>query len=83
LSEQFFSKDNLPEGDFGLFRKQYDTPAVRVEGTFHCLTSEGNVASCTDGWLGVDSRGFPYPINRDEFHRTYVQVDASVDLLTE
>ena len=53
------------------YRKTYVTPAVRMEGTFHCLTSEGNVASCTDGWLAVDSKGFPYPINAAEFDLTY------------
>jgi hypothetical protein len=45
-----------------------------MDGTFHCLTSEGNVASCTDGWLAIDSRGHPYPINAAEFDLTYESV---------
>lgn len=83
MPDQFFSKDNLPDLEYGLFRKQYDTPAVRITGTFHCATSEGNVASCTDGWLAIDSRGFPYPVNEEEFQSTYVQISADVDLLPE
>ena len=61
---------------FGTYRKTYVTPGVRVEGTFHCLTSEGNVASCSDGWLAVDSKGLPYPINAAEFGLTYEPDDC-------
>lgn len=72
MTEAFYTVYNV--GDLeGLetFRKTYTTTAVRMPGTFHCLTSEGNVASCTDGWLAIDSRGYPYPINDTEFHLTY------------
>lgn len=76
MSQTLFTKDNLPAGDFGEYRKDYSTRAMRIEGTFHCLTSEGNVASCSDGWLAVDSRGYPYPINAIEFDITYTRVES-------
>ena len=76
MTDQHYSKDNLPAGSYGLYSKRYNTPAVRIDGTFHCLTSEGNLASCTDGWLAVDSRGHPYPINHEEFCSTYVPAEA-------
>jgi hypothetical protein len=77
LSEHFFTSETLPELGLRDYRKVRFTRAVRIQGTFHCLTSEGNVASCTDGWLAIDSRGFPYPINAIEFGTTYEPVEAS------
>lgn len=75
MDDAFYTVDNVGavEG-FEAFRKIRVTHALRVKGTFHCLTSEGNVASCTDGWLAVDSRGYPYPINATEFDLTYEPV---------
>lgn len=77
MGDAFYTLDNVGSVEgFGTYRKTYVTPAVRVEGTFHCLTSEGNVASCSDGWLAVDSKGFPYPINAAEFGLTYEPDDC-------
>jgi hypothetical protein len=69
--DQLFTKDSLPSGDFRQFRKTRVTSALRIEGTFHCVTSEGNIASCADGWLAIDSQGYPYPVNSPEFESTY------------
>lgn len=71
MPEPFITKGDIPSGTFGDYRKLHVTRAMRMDGTFHCLTSEGNVASCTDGWLAIDSRGYPYPINAAEFDLTY------------
>jgi hypothetical protein len=71
VPDPFFSKDDLPDGAYRRYRKTFAPRAIRIEGTFHCATSEGNIASCTDGWLAIDSRGFPYPINSAEFDATY------------
>ena len=83
MNDAFYTTDNMGSVEgFETFRKVHITRALRVEGTFHCLTSEGNVASCTDGWLAVDSRGYPYPINAAEFDLTYepvVPADALAD----
>ncbi len=66
-----FTKDTIADVGFEHYRKITTTPALRIQGTFHCVTSEGNVASCTDGWLAIDSRGYPYPVNEYEFALTY------------
>lgn len=74
---QVFTKDSLPTGEYQQFRKTRITDAIKISGTFHCITSEGNIASCTDGWLAVDSRGYPYPVNSAEFESTYEPVSTS------
>ena len=69
---QSFSRDRLPKSDdFRTYRKTYRPQAIRISGPFECLTGEGNVAACTDGWLAIDSQGFPYPIGAAEFAATY------------
>jgi len=54
---------------------------------FVCETSEGNVVSCTDGWLAIDSHGYPYPVSDAEFRDTYRPIigdrPAASDPLTE
>jgi hypothetical protein len=75
MPEPLFTQEFLPDLPFVAYRKTRLTFAVRIQGRFHCVTSEGNVASCEDGWLAIDSRGFPYPINAAEFDDTYVAVE--------
>jgi hypothetical protein len=75
MPTDLITKDAVPPLPYREFEKTRLTHAVRMEGTFHCLTSEGNVASCTDGWLAIDSEGYPYPVNAQEFDRTYRPVD--------
>lgn len=72
MSETLYSRGKLPDGEYDTFRKVRPTAAVRMRGRFECLTSEGNVAACDDGWLAVDSEGHPYPVNAHEFEATYV-----------
>ncbi len=52
------------------YAKQTTTPARRIKGPFDVMTREGAI-SCEDGWLAVDSGGWPYPIAADEFDRIY------------
>ena len=47
------------------------TLAVRIEGPFKVQTPNGWV-ECPDGYLALDSRGYPYPIDKDEFDSIYV-----------
>lgn len=70
-TDVFVTRDRIPAADFRRYRKAYLPKAIRMDGPFHCLTSEGNVASCADGWLAIDSQGFPYPIGAAEFEATY------------
>lgn len=69
---QTFSEDSLPgvPGDWPAYRKTATTHATKIEGPFTVETSEGPL-SCEDGYLAVDSRGYPYPIATDEFEAIY------------
>ena len=78
-TDRLFTRDSLPDGEYLRFRKTYSPVAIRMSGPFSCMTSEGNIASCADGWLAVDSRGHPYPVNAEEFTATYEIVDNDQD----
>lgn len=52
------------------WRKVKTTRARRIDGPFEVETREGKL-SCQDGWLAVDSGGFPYPIDNEEFETIY------------
>lgn len=66
---QTFSVDNLPEGEWREFRKVAPTRMIRIEGPFAVqIHGQGpeSVVTCDDGWVGLDARGYPYPIDVDE-----------------
>jgi hypothetical protein len=65
-----YTSDHLPDGDWGVYRKTQPIEAVRVDGPFTVETREGTV-HCEDGWLALDSEGYPYPIAADEFDQVY------------
>ena len=67
---QVFSKDSLPKGDWGLYRKKTLTSAKRIDGAFVVETKEGRIG-CGDGVLALDSLGNPYPVTTEEFERIY------------
>ena len=62
--------DVPPTDDFALYRKKHLTQAVRIEGRFRVETDEGPL-ECGDGYLALDSRGYPYPIDAEEFAAIY------------
>lgn len=67
-----FTRDELPpREEFSLYRKQRHTPALRIEGPFVTVTVDGNEAKCDDGWLAIDTAGYPYPIDKDVFGSAY------------
>jgi len=71
MSEPTFTRENIP--DYIVFRKYHKrvaTGAARIQGPFSVRTREG-VITCEDGWLAIDSGGWPYPIAADEFDRIY------------
>lgn len=71
--ELIYTRADLPglgSPNWRSFRKLTETKAVRIEGPFSVATREG-VITCEDGWLAVDSGGWPYPIADDEFRRIY------------
>lgn len=76
-------RDNLYRYEGWLrYRKIITTKAIRIEGPFDVKAREGKL-SCPDGYLAVDSGGYPYPIAKDEFERIYelVGTKRSTELL--
>lgn len=67
---------NLPSdpSTWPKWRKKVVTSAIKMEGPFTILTSEGQL-TCQDGYLAVDARGYPYPIATDEFNLIYESVE--------
>lgn len=75
-NNKLITKDNLPSGELKRYQKTYEPRAIKMNGPFTCATLEGNIARCEDGWLVVDSQGFPYPVDRIEFETTYKLIDS-------
>lgn len=66
-------RQNLPEGGpemWPTYRKRVLTHAIRMDGPFVVDTSEGQLR-CENGYLAVDARGYPYPIDALEFELIY------------
>lgn len=68
-----FDRDNLPSKPqhWKEYRKVGTTRMIRITEPFRVETREG-VIECQDGYLAVDSGGWPYPIAADEQSRIYV-----------
>ena len=64
---------SLDADAFSTYRKKHLTRAVRIDGPFDVETREG-LLHCADGYLALDSDGWPYPIAREEFERIYEPV---------
>jgi hypothetical protein len=71
--EKVFTKKDKPtlrKLMFGLYEKRRTTPVARIEGSFKVETMHGWV-TCNDGYLALDTEGYPYPIDRKEFKKIY------------
>ena len=70
-----FTQENVGplHGQFKICRKKTFTSIMRVNGPFVCLTREGLI-DCEDGYLAIDADGFPYPIAKGIFDKTYEEV---------
>jgi len=55
---------------WGIWTKTGKTLAVRIDGPFACITKEGPLV-CRDGYLALDTQGYPYPVSREIFEATY------------
>ena len=69
-----FDKDNAPFIMSGakMYRKMHLTQAVRIDGPFRVNTKEGPL-DCEDGYLALDSAGWPYPIAAGDFEAMYTE----------
>lgn len=70
-----YRKGDIPSTEhFRLYRKRHLTQATRIDGPFRVETAEGPL-DCQDGYLALDSRGYPYPIDAKEFAAIYEPAD--------
>ena len=74
MSKQTYSKNNLPVGDWQIYKKKVNTKMIRIDGPFTVETSEGDL-SCEEGWLAIDARGYPYPLADKEKQLIYEKVE--------
>ena len=70
MAQEFGPESPLGYEDWPAYRKVTLTHFMRVEGPFTVQTSEGPL-NCADGYVGVDARGYPYPVAADEFAKIY------------
>ncbi|MGH7877029.1 MAG: hypothetical protein ACRENM_05080 [Candidatus Dormibacteraceae bacterium] len=71
-TEPVYSAGNLPgeNANWQMFRRTTLTRMVRIIEPFTVKTSEGPL-HCEDGWLAIDARGYPYPIDDAEKSMIY------------
>lgn len=62
--------DHIPR-KWQYFRKTTLTRMARMHQPFAVKTREG-IVTCEDGWLAIDSAGWPYPIDAAEQAAVYV-----------
>jgi hypothetical protein len=70
-----FSREQLPQRPWNIYKKKTLTQAQRIDGEFTVLTREGQLR-CPDGYLALDSDGWPYPIHKEEFEGIYELADG-------
>ena len=63
---QTFNMDNISHILWDFYQKKVKTPVIKIDGPFEVETSEGKLL-CQDGYLYLDTRGYPYPVATDEF----------------
>jgi hypothetical protein len=72
-----YTREDAPRlNGYSLYRKVLPVTARRMFGPFRVRTREGELL-CEDGWLAIDSGGYPYPIADDEFSRIYEPVPTT------
>lgn len=75
-----YAQGTLPEGaPWRRYRKRSQTVATYVEGPFNISTREGSL-TLPEGWRGyvaLDTHGYPYPIELDEFRNIYQQLPVA------
>lgn len=67
---------SLKPTEWGLYQKKRLTQAIRIERPFQVETRRGPL-TCPDGYLALDSDGWPYPIAKDEFEKIYSKVQST------
>ena len=68
-----YTKEELDQVDVTQwlkYRKIKTTRARRIANPFAVQTREG-ILTCDNGYLCIDSQGYPYPVAKDEFEMIY------------
>lgn len=73
------TKQTLSEVQFNwkMYQKKHLTCAARIRGAFTVETLEGTL-SCNDGYLAIDIKGNPYPIEKKIFKKTYKLLSSRI-----
>ncbi len=74
-----YAAAQLPDDvGWGTYAKVAHTVMARMPGPFATVTIDGNVASCQDGYLALDSDGHPYPVaaSQADDYRLIAEIDA-------
>lgn len=67
-----YDQFDLPQGNWGDYRKLTITRAIEMDHDFQVVTIDGNTVQGKAGdYILVDSHGHPYPCNRHEFIAIY------------
>jgi hypothetical protein len=72
---RLYTRDNLPAEGWAEYRKVTTTRMRRIDGPFSVRTRHRGIVTCEDGYLAVDSGGWPYPIAADEHARIYAPAE--------
>ena len=83
MTAPIFTKEALDAGEppgleFAHYRKTTTVRAARIDGPFEVQTIHDGLVTCRDGWLAIDSHGYPYPIAAEEFARIYEPAEKTV-----
>jgi hypothetical protein len=70
MCAQIFNKDSIPGAGWQEFQRKNNALAMRIDGQFEVETING-VVVCDDGYLAIDACGWPYPLEKEVFERTY------------
>jgi hypothetical protein len=78
ITREALRAGEVPGLEFAHYRKVDSTRVARVDGPFEVQTIDGAIVRCEDGYIGVDSSGFPYPIAAEVFRSSYEPVATTV-----
>uniref|UniRef100_A0A6M3JWI5 Uncharacterized protein n=1 Tax=viral metagenome TaxID=1070528 RepID=A0A6M3JWI5_9ZZZZ len=75
---KIFEKGKLDKvKSWGDYKKKTITQVARIKGPFEVITREGKLM-CPDGWLALDTQGWPYPIAAEEFDAIYEKIEEEI-----
>ena len=75
---RLFSRETIIRDRFSIpfrkYRKRSIALAAKIEGPFDVATRHG-ITHCKNGYVALDSKDYPYPIESDEFDAIYEPIE--------